>query len=78
MLIAWLITFPAAGIIAAAACSVAKINVFGTAAVVVMAAIIAIVIFRLSRRNPVNSLNVNEGTEVKINLDNKQQATAAA
>ena len=78
MLIAWLITFPAAGIIAAAACSVAKIIVFGTAAVVVMAAIIAIVIFRLSRRNPVNSLNVNEGTEVKINLDNNQQAAATA
>lgn len=76
MLIAWLVTFPAAGIIAAAACAVAKINVFGTAAVVVAAAIIAIVIFRLARRNPVNSTNVNEGTEVKLNLDKTQAAAA--
>lgn len=76
MLIAWLVTFPAAGIIAAAACAVAKINVFGTAAVVVAAAIIAIVIFRLARRNPVNSTNVNEGTEVKLNLDKIQAAAA--
>lgn len=76
MLIAWLVTFPAAGVIAAAACAVAKINVFGTAAVVVAAAIIAIVIFRLARRNPVNSTNVNEGTEVKLNLDKTQAAAA--
>ena len=76
MLIAWLVTVPAAGIIAAAACSVAKINVFGTAAVVIAAAIIAIIIFRLARRNPVNSTNVNEGTEVKLNLDNTQTAAA--
>lgn len=78
MLIAWLVTFPAAGIIAAAACAVAKINIFGTAAVVVAAAIIAIVIFRLARRNPVNSTNVNEGTEVKLNLDNSNAQAAAA
>lgn len=78
MLIAWLVTFPAAGIIAAAACAVAKINIFGTAAVVVAAAIIAIIIFRLARRNPVNSTNVNEGTEVKLNLDNSNAQAAAA
>lgn len=78
MLIAWLVTFPAAGIIAAAACAIAKINIFGTAAVVVAAAIIAIVIFRLARRNPVNSTNVNEGTEVKLNLDNSNAQAAAA
>ena len=78
MLIAWLVTFPAAGVLAAAACAVAKINVFGTAAVVVVAAIIALIIFRLSRRNPVNALNVNEGTEVKLNLDNNNTASAAA
>lgn len=78
MLIAWLVTFPAAGIIAAAACAVAKINIFGTAAVVIAAAIIAIVIFRLARRNPVNSTNVNEGTEVKLNLDNSNAQAAAA
>ncbi len=77
MLIAWLITFPAAGIIAAAACAVAKINVAGTAAVVLFAAICALVIFRLSRRNPVNSLNVNESSEVKLNFAKAQTPVAA-
>ena len=71
MLIAWLVTFPAAGIMGAAACAVAKINIWGTIAVVIAAAVIALIIFRLSRRNPVNALNVNEGTEVKLNLDSK-------
>ncbi|MEF2845342.1 MAG: inorganic phosphate transporter [Eggerthellaceae bacterium] len=78
MLIAWLVTFPAAGIMGAAACAVAKINIWGTIAVVIAAAVIALIIFRLSRRNPVNALNVNEGTEVKLNLDSKSTATATA
>ena len=78
MLIAWLVTFPAAGIMGAAACAVAKINIWGNIAVVIAAAVIALIIFRLSRRNPVNALNVNEGTEVKLNLDSKSTATATA
>lgn len=78
MLIAWLVTFPAAGIMGAAVCAVAKINIWGTIAVVIAAAVIALIIFRLSRRNPVNALNVNEGTEVKLNLDSKSTATATA
>ena len=75
MLVAWLITFPAAGIIGAAACAVAKINVWGTLAVAVMAIIAALIIFRLSRRNPVNAMNVNESSEVKVNT---KAATASA
>ncbi len=75
MLVAWLVTFPAAGIIGAAACAVAKINVWGTLAVALIAVVAALIIFRLSRRNPVNSLNVNESSEVKLNA---KAATAAA
>ena len=75
MLIAWLVTFPAAGVIGAAACAVAKINVWGTLAVAAIAVVAALIIFRLSRRNPVNAMNVNEGSEVKVNA---KVATAAA
>lgn len=73
MLIAWLVTFPASGIIAAAACAVAKISLAGTIIVAVATALAAFAIFRLSRRNPVTSGNVNESAEVKLN----PQATAA-
>ncbi len=77
MLIAWLVTFPCAGAIGAAACAVAKINVWGTGVVAVAAIIIAFIIFRLSRRNPVNSGNVNESSEVKLNADTTASAAAA-
>lgn len=73
MLIAWLVTLPASGIIAAAACAVAKISLAGTIIVAVAAALAAFAIFRLSRRNPVTSGNVNESAEVKLN----PQAAAA-
>lgn len=76
MLIAWLITFPCAGLLAAAACAVAKIGMGGTIAVAIAAVVIALVIVRLSHRNPVNSANVNESSEVKIN--NTTPATPAA
>lgn len=66
MLIAWLVTFPAAGLVGAVACAVAKISLAGTIGVGVAALVIAGIIFRLSRRNPVNSLNVNEASEVKV------------
>lgn len=76
MLIAWLITFPCAGLLAAAACAVAKIGMGGTIAVAIAAVVIALVIVRLSHRNPVNSANVNDSSEVKIN--NTTSATPAA
>lgn len=59
MLVAWLVTFPAAGLIAAAACAFAKTGPAGTAIVALVALAIAVAIFLLSRRNPVNSGNVN-------------------
>ena len=67
MVIAWLVTFPAAGVVGALACALAKTSVWGTAATVVIAACVALIIFRLSKRNPVNSNNVNDNHEVKLN-----------
>lgn len=67
MLVAWLITFPAAGLIAAAACALAKTGMWGTIAVALISAIVIFGIVRLSRRNPVNSNNVNDRGDVKIN-----------
>ena len=67
MLVAWLITFPAAGLIAAAACALAKTGMWGTIAVALISAIVIFCIVRLSRRNPVNSNNVNDRGDVKIN-----------
>ncbi|MGI6590470.1 MAG: inorganic phosphate transporter [Eggerthellaceae bacterium] len=77
MLIAWLITFPCAGLLAAAACAVAKIGMGGTIAVAIAAIVIALMILRLSHRNPVNAKNVNDSGEVKINsVDNATPAAA--
>lgn len=67
MLLAWLITFPAAGVFGAAACAVAKTGMAGTVAVAVAAIVIALIIVRLSHRNPVNVTNVNDSSEVRIN-----------
>lgn len=66
MLIAWLVTFPAAGIVGALACALAKTGLWGTLMVVVIAVCVALIIFRLSKRNPINSANVNEGSDVKL------------
>ncbi len=77
MLVAWLVTFPAAGVVAALACALAKTGVWGTVATVVIALAVAFIILRLSKRNPVNSANVNDGKEVKVNAVN-MAATAPA
>ena len=69
MLIAWLVTFPAAGIVGALACALAKTGVWGTVATVAIAACVALIIFRLSKRNPVNSGNVNDSHKVNINAE---------
>ena len=67
MLVAWLVTFPAAGLVGAAACALAKTGIVGTIAVAVLAVAVALGILRLSKRNPVNSMNVNDQADVKIN-----------
>ena len=77
MLIAWLVTFPAAGLVGAVACAIAKTGLGGTIAVALIAVIVAVIIFRLSKRNPVNSANVNEHSEVTINAaSNSSHAVA--
>ena len=69
MLIAWLVTFPAAGIVGALASARAKTGVWGTVATVAIAVCVALIIFRLSKRNPVNSGNVNDSHKVNINAE---------
>ena len=78
MLVAWLVTFPAAGLVGAAACALAKTGLGGTIAVAFIAVVAALVIFRLSKRNPVNSGNVNESSEVKIKPSASTKVATAA
>ena len=78
MVIAWLVTFPAAGIVGALACALAKTGLWGTVAVALIACAVAFIIWRMSRRNPINSANVNERADVKINANPNAKTVAAA
>ena len=78
MVIAWLVTFPAAGIVGALACALAKTGLWGTVAVAFIACAVAFIIWRMSRRNPINSANVNERADVKINANTNAKTAAAA
>ena len=78
MLIAWIVTFPAGGIVGALACALAKTSVWGTVAVAFIACAVAFIIWRLSRRNPINSANVNERADVKVNANSGAKTVAAA
>lgn len=78
MLIAWLVTFPAAGIVGALACALAKTGLWGTVAVAFIACAVAFIIWRMSRRNPINSANVNERADVKVNANLNAKTVAAA
>lgn len=77
MLIAWIVTFPAAGIVGALACALAKTSVWGTVAVAFIACAVAFIIWRLSRRNPINSANVNDRADVKVNANSGAKTVAA-
>ena len=66
MVIAWLVTFPASGLVGAAACALARTGMGGTVAVAISGLGVALVIFRLSKRNPINSANVNESPDVRL------------
>lgn len=66
MVIAWLVTFPASGLVGAAACALARTGMGGTVAVAIIGLSVALVIFRLSKRNPINSANVNESPDVRL------------
>lgn len=78
MVIAWLVTFPAAGIVGALACALAKTGLWGTVAVAFTACAVAFIIWRMSRRNPINSANVNERADVKVNANTNAKTVAAA
>ena len=77
MLLAWLVTFPAAGVVGAVACAVAKAGLAGTIAVALAGILIALIIFRLSRRNPINAMNVNNSSRVKVTPVKPAMPTAA-
>ncbi len=81
MVIAWLVTFPASGLVGAAACALARTGVGGTVAVAIIGLGVALAIFRLSKRNPINSANVNESPDVRLTSKqgggNAVNATAA-
>lgn len=68
MLVAWLVTFPAAAVVGALACALAKTGTWGTVAVAVIGIAVAGIIWHLSHRNPVHADNVNESADVKINV----------
>ena len=78
MVIAWLVTFPAAGIVGALACALAKTGLWGTVAVALIACAVAFIIWRMSRRNPITSANVNERADVKVNANTNAKTVAAA
>lgn len=78
MVIAWLVTFPAACIVGALACVLAKTGLWGTVAVAFIACAVAFIIWRMSRRNPINSANVNERADVKVNANTNAKTVAAA
>ena len=81
MVIAWLVTFPASGLVGAAACALARTGMGGTVAVAIIGLGMALPIFRLSKRNPINSANVNESPDVRLTSKqgggNAVNATAA-
>lgn len=60
--IAWLVTFPAAALVSAAASALAHTGLIGTLGVAVLALAIVWGIVRLSHRNPVTADNVNHET----------------
>lgn len=76
MVIAWLVTFPAAGIVGALACALTKFGMGGTIGVAIIAIIAAWIIVRLSHRNPVNATNVND-TDTKNTGKSAPAAQAA-
>ena len=78
MLVAWLVTFPAAGAIGALACALAKCGLWGTVLVALIAVAGALIIWRLSKRNPVTSTNVNDQAQVKVGAATAKTAAPVA
>ncbi|MGI6032218.1 MAG: inorganic phosphate transporter [Coriobacteriales bacterium] len=66
MVVAWLITFPAAACMGALACLLTRTGLAGTIAAAVILIIAAGIIVWLSKRNPINAKNVNDSGEVRV------------
>ena len=66
MLVAWLLTLPAAGVVGALAAWLAHMGGWGFGAVIVILIICAVAIKILASRNHISSANVNDTHEVKI------------
>ncbi|MEU2619010.1 inorganic phosphate transporter [Streptomyces sp. NPDC007157] len=63
MMVAWVLTLPAAAVVGALAESVTDLGDWGTAVVAVFLVASSATIWKLSRREVVDSANVNDGTE---------------
>jgi len=63
MLVAWLITFPMAGLMSAGACLVVQLGVGGVIAVPVVLLVATCVIRAVANRNPVHAENVGTGDQ---------------
>ncbi len=67
MVIAWLVTLPAAALVGGVSASVVKHGGnIGTAVIALVAAAVAAFIVVVSRRNPIHAHNVNESHEVTL------------
>ena len=60
MVLAWVLTLPAAAIVGAVAAEVSKLGTWGTVLVGLVGVVIAGGIYLASKRNPVTASNVNE------------------
>ena len=66
MMIAWLLTLPAAGLVAALAAWLAHLGTWGFVCVIFLLVACAVAIKIVASRNHVSSANVNESHEVKV------------
>jgi len=66
MLIAWLLTLPAAAVVGAFAAWLAHLGAWGFGAVIAILVVCAVAIKILASKNHVSSANVNDTHEVKI------------
>jgi PiT family inorganic phosphate transporter len=79
MVIAWLVTLPAAALVGGLSATVVKHGGnLGTALIALIAAAVALFIVIASRRNPVHADNVNETHEVTIRSEASTDVRTAA
>ena len=78
MVIAWLLTLPAAAVVGGLASLVATQGLWGFFLMLGVTAAVAIVILRLSRHHAVTAKNVNDGTEVTVLPGKKARGTKDA